>query len=355
MVTCGLWRVAEVKSRHYHLREDETVECFEVEDDFYVNIELGTFPKTANSLGILPDKIHILPQEEIDSLAIEPECGRTTIDTSRIKKSFNNQALQDEFEQKGFVKLPLLEASDLEKLMDAYNQFPAPDLETTFYTTHWSFDNQHRLDIDKAIRPVLHNRVLPYLQGYKACAGIFLVKRPGDDGEFHVHQDWTLVEETIYRGITVWVALCDTDVENGCLHVVPGSHLYCNNIRGANIEPPIHQIKPMIESEFCVPVPMKAGEAIFFDHRLLHYSPANQSAATRISVGLVVIPEETTFIHYHRENENDDFVSKYITDDNFLLEMALGQLDNGNYFREKKFEYWPEFHTEESFKDVSET
>ncbi len=342
----------EVKSRHYYLKED-TINCIEVENDFYVKFELGTFPEGQVELGQISEKVFFLDQEEIDSMAIEPEVERMFGTTDVLRTSFNDTDLQNEFVINGFVKVPLLNAEEVNRLISIHEELPSSDLETTFYTTHWSRDMQHRKNVDMSVRPLLQGAVLPYLKEHKACVGIFLVKRPGEDGEFHVHQDWTLVEESMFRGITVWVALCDTDIDNGCLHVVPKSHLYCNNIRGENIEPPTHHIKSFIESDYCVPIPMKAGEAIFFDHRLLHYSPPNRTLQTRVSVGLVVIPQETTLIHYNRRNEQDELVTKYIANDDFLLEMGLGQLNPEKYDKVKEFEYRPYFHTEESFRDVS--
>ena len=49
-------------------------------------------------------------------------------------------------------------------------------------------------------------------------------KPPEDNGHFRFHQDfygWPLSEPRI---LSCWIALDDATVENGCMHVVPGSH-----------------------------------------------------------------------------------------------------------------------------------
>jgi len=267
-----------------------------------------------------------------------------------MRSTFIDSTLQNELEKRGFVTLPLLSREEINTLMNGYYQTYDPDLTQPFYTTHWSQDRKHRQEVDGLVRPVLEDKLLSHLNAYKACLGFYLVKQPGKHGEFHVHQDWTLVDEKYFKGLTTWVALSDTTVENGCLHIVPGSHKLTNSLRGMDIQSPFSNMKEMIEREFCEPVELKAGEAVIFDHRLLHYSPPNKTDKLRIAAGLVTIPQETTFIHYHCDKGN--VVTKYITDDNFLLDVGLGQLTNRNYIVEKKMVYEPDFFDEESFRTV---
>ncbi len=79
--------------------------------------------------------------------------------------------------------------------------------------------------------------------------------------------------------LTVWVALDQTTLENGCLWVVPGSHL--GGIRA--------HARPNAESwHLTVPVtgdgialPMQPGEAVVFTGHTLHRSLANRSGQPR--------------------------------------------------------------------------
>lgn len=269
-----------------------------------------------------------------------------------MRSTFINNRLQNELETNGFVTLSLLTNDEINTLTDGYYQTYDPNLTQPFYTTHWSQDRAHRQEVDQLVRPVLAKKLLGHLNAYKACLGFYLVKQPGEDGEFHVHQDWTLVDEKYFRGITTWVALSDTSPENGCLYVVPGSHQFTQNLRGMDIQSPYSNIKGMIEQEYCEPVVLKAGEAVMFDHRLLHYSPPNKTDNVRLAAGLVTIPQETTFIHYHCGEDN--IVAKYIANDDFLLDVGLGQLANQDYKIEKKMVYEPDVFDEKSFRTVYE-
>jgi ectoine hydroxylase-related dioxygenase (phytanoyl-CoA dioxygenase family) len=44
---------------------------------------------------------------------------------------------------------------------------------------------------------------------------------------------------------------------------------------------------------------MKAGDAIIYDHKLFHGSPANLKSTSRLAINLAMIPQETQSLHYH--------------------------------------------------------
>ncbi len=106
------------------------------------------------------------------------------------------------------------------------------------------------------------------------------------------HQDCGVVnpdaDDTLM--LTVWFPLMDSDAENGCLQVVPGSHrddllTHCpggKNGLQAGIQIP--------ETEFevgkAVPVPLKKGDALFMTKYTVHSSLPNNSYRIRWSFDL---------------------------------------------------------------------
>jgi len=50
-----------------------------------------------------------------------------------------------------------------------------------------------------------------------------------------VHQDMTLVDESKFSGINIWVPLVDLTEKNGVLQVLPGSHRIFPRYRGSTI------------------------------------------------------------------------------------------------------------------------
>ena len=78
---------------------------------------------------------------------------------------------------------------------------------------------------------------------------------------------------------TAWIALDDTTVDNGCMHLLPGQHA-----RGAlrhhhTIDCEI--LADRIEPEQAVPVELKAGGVLFFSAMLPHQTPPNISPLRR--------------------------------------------------------------------------
>jgi phytanoyl-CoA hydroxylase len=78
---------------------------------------------------------------------------------------------------------------------------------------------------------------------------------------------------------TAWIALDDTTVDNGCMHLLPGQHT-----RGAlrhhhTIDCEI--LADRIEPEQAVPVELKAGGVLFFSAMLPHQTPPNSSPLRR--------------------------------------------------------------------------
>jgi len=114
------------------------------------------------------------------------------------------------------------------------------------------------------------------------------------------HQDWSCCWRAhTDELITCFIYLDDADEVNGCLQVVPGSHI------GKKIYPfkdsRHFEIDPAaIDKDKIVPVPLKAGEMIFFDSYLLHYSDLNRSNSPRRAIIYTYNPARLGKINEHR-------------------------------------------------------
>jgi hypothetical protein len=104
-------------------------------------------------------------------------------------------------------------------------------------------------------------------------------KLRGNTMPFGWHQDNAYGELDPYNAISTLTALDDADEGNGCLWLVPGSHR-----EGQAKVPNQDRIKKErldinldIDDSRGVPMPMKAGEAIFFHCWMLHKSQGNHS------------------------------------------------------------------------------
>lgn len=132
-------------------------------------------------------------------------------------------------------------------------------------------------------RMVAHPRLVAVLTGLigpnvQLHHSKMLVKPPEQGAPFPMHQDYPYFPHEQHSMLAASVHLDDTDEENGCLHVVPGSHA-----RGP-LEPTGESKNLDVPLEDGVPVPCAAGDVLFFNYLTIHGSGVNRSTRTRRNV-----------------------------------------------------------------------
>ena len=123
-------------------------------------------------------------------------------------------------------------------------------------------------------------------------------KPPEDNGHFRFHQDfygWPLAEPRI---LSCWIALDDATVENGCMHVIPGSHrdprfsleAKRKELEALEKDPTVKTERAKMEgrhASFGAPVELKTGECMF--HHCLNFHATPQNTTNRQRRALVII------------------------------------------------------------------
>ena len=132
-------------------------------------------------------------------------------------------------------------------------------------------------------------------------------KPPGDNGHFHFHQDFYLWPLRDPRILTCWLALDDAKVENGCMHVVPGSHrdprfgldAYATELEnrakaeaaGKTVEESERQQMAHAPASIGKAVELKAGECMFHHCLNFHATPANVTDQQRRAHVMIFMAE----------------------------------------------------------------
>ncbi len=99
---------------------------------------------------------------------------------------------------------------------------------------------------------------------------------------------------------TVWLAIDDATVENGCLKFMPGSHKR-KELRPhrTNNDPNFTLHQELLETEYdddnAVPLELEAGQMSLHDVYLLHGSEANDSGKPRRGMTMRVMPGTSIF------------------------------------------------------------
>lgn len=197
----------------------------------------------------------------------------------KIKKIFKEDNLQEEFEKNGFVILDFYTADEVQYLLNLYRELH-PEDEKGFFPSTFSKDKKYRITADEEIRKVGNRSMENYLTDITIVCGSFIVKSPGEDSVMDVHQDMTLIDESEFTGVNIWCPLIDLTDTNGLLYALPGSHRIFPTYRGSSV-PTIYQNVYDEVKKYSKPIYLKAGQAIFFDQSILHWSKPNLSSEVR--------------------------------------------------------------------------
>lgn len=209
-----------------------------------------------------------------------------------------------------------LDPGEIARLLDLFRTCDSPIHRAAFSASVLSDDVAYRTTVDRQIKAVLRDKVDVVFDGYRHCFSNFVVKAPNKTaGEVPVHQDLTFVDESRYQSLGIWAPLVDTNIDNGCLFVAPGSQRLNGGPRGVRTPHPYPGLPLSLR-----PVPMKAGSVMVFCQKLFHASQPNRGNATRVVVGGLFVPREAQLYCYYQASpsrmeiyEVDDlFYTRYI-------------------------------------------
>lgn len=132
--------------------------------------------------------------------------------------------------------------------------------------------------------------------------GGFLISKPAGGPPLFWHQDWWGWDDpSAYRArahqLFVMIYLTDTRPENGCLRVIPGSHIndhalhHLDTAHSEGMQAYAQPSNPAYaDHSDQVAVPVKAGDVLIGDARLIHGAFANRSNEERPLLTLWFMP-----------------------------------------------------------------
>ena len=108
------------------------------------------------------------------------------------------------------------------------------------------------------------------------------------------HQDAAYYGLDPQEEVTCWVGLTDADVENGCMRVMPGSHLGADAVHEETYDPQNmlgrgQTIRGLDDSK-AVYMPVKAGQFSMHHERTIHGSMPNPSDRRRVGISFFYMP-----------------------------------------------------------------
>ena len=123
-----------------------------------------------------------------------------------------------------------------------------------------------------------------------------LIKRPwANPTAWHLDTPfWSFSDR---NAISIWVALDDATLENGCLFFIPGSHKQTSFDKitiGRNMDG-IFEVYPQLKNASPVAAPMKAGSCSFHNGLTVHGANANMTNGFRRAMSCAYMPEGNIF------------------------------------------------------------
>jgi len=247
---------------------------------------------------------------------------------STVRPAFRDLEVQQVYDRQGYVVVRTLEDAQIAQLLALWKSCTTPALDLPFAVSVCSDDFAYRAKIDPEIRAAFAGFAARELVDYRLCVGSFLTKR-GDGGTaVALHTDTSFVDESRFLALNLWTTLVDVAPENGCLRMVPGSHLLGAQIRGTIGTFRWPDLTPLIEERYLIDVPMLAGETCFIDPRTIHASYPNNSGAYRICTSALAVPTESELWYCYQEYPSSD-IDLYHHDDEYFRTHVHGSPPDG--------------------------
>jgi ectoine hydroxylase-related dioxygenase (phytanoyl-CoA dioxygenase family) len=136
-------------------------------------------------------------------------------------------------------------------------------------------------------------------------------KPPKDNGKFAFHHDFYFWPLDRPRMISCWLALDRATPENGCMHVIPGSHrdpryqpVGCDLSEDIHLSPvsrgpgepaSLYNEVRTWDADRAFPVELEAGECMFHHCLNYHMTPMNVSDRQRRALVLIFMPNGTRY------------------------------------------------------------
>lgn len=204
--------------------------------------------------------------------------------------------------EEGYVVVPFLSEDETARLTAFFAEnHPRPN-EGMYATAHVP-DVAFRMRMNDFIKTVFARAVGETFVNINPLGGSFIAKGKGQYGTLHPHQDWNIVDEDEYRSFNIWVPLVDLTEHNGAIKILPQSHVWLKTYRSANTPSAYGEVNELLWQKM-LPLYMKKGEALIYDHRLLHASGENLSDELRLAAVYGIIPQDAQMYYYHKADDN---------------------------------------------------
>lgn len=268
---------------------------------------------------------------------------------------FNNLNHQNSFNDLGYGFSPYLNAAQLKQLKDLHNKIEP-------YLTYQNDFAVSVLTQDIELREFIHNEIVKICQpslnkifkDYQIVIAHFFTKKSSENTFIHLHQDAMFTDQVISPGVGIWASLDDLTPQAGSFGFVNHSVYSFAPFQDETIPRVYDSVKETLlanSREFNV----KAGQGIFFDNRLIHYTRPNVSGKVRVGVTIKVTHKDAELFTVRSSQNKTDFIEVYRHNEKFYLKENWFFNPNLPANKSAFFGFIPyknQLHTEESINKI---
>ncbi len=210
-----------------------------------------------------------------------------------------SRAQIEEFNRNGYLKqiriFSAAEIGEIQRYFDALLErtLAAGGDSYSISTAHLRYGRVYDLLTDPRIVVLVKDLVGPDVIGWGSH---FFCKMPGDGKRVSWHQDSSYWPLSPSKAVTIWLAIDDASVENGCMRFIPGTHHFGHLTYTLSEKDEANVLNQTVTGaeKFGAPVDVElaAGEVSIHSDLLLHGSEANRSAKRRCGLTLRYCPAD---------------------------------------------------------------
>lgn len=254
--------------------------------------------------------------------------------TRRVLRDDDLEALFTEF---GYVVVPFLGSDEVTELVDGYDSLAkacnGASSPEDYNDTFAEFTIVHsKPRFRRAAYELISSVLLPaadrYLIDHKPLIANFVNKLPGK-GVVPTHQNFSVVDETEQRSVSVWVALVDCSANNGAMLMLDRSQRTLRSRRGMWAYQSFGRIAQEEIDPLMTLVDVPAGHAVILDDALVHYSPRNRTDQRRLAIQFVMLPNEVQPLWFQSVGGDSESIEALVweVDERFFFDFWHGNGD----------------------------
>lgn len=223
----------------------------------------------------------------------------------------------ESFHQKGYVVVPdpVFNSRDFRRLCDLFEENAARYGEDNSDYMAQIQTHDSRL-LDFVLSDTILDLVEPLVGPDIALWSSHLISKPAGTGKatpWHTDAAYWEGRVSTMAGIcTLWLAIDDATAENGCMRVIPGTHLSAEVADLSNYEPVEaesnifgNQVRPeLINAALAVDLILRPNQCSIHDSRVVHGASPNASTRRRAGYAMRYLPTTTKVISDHHLNHN---------------------------------------------------